>query len=221
MTNEPFVRDKLLFRIIKARQLGLPIHGKHDESFFVANHGVNNFAYFLDEYVSQAEKDYDSGADKNKCWLSRDFEPRDNLGDRLETEFNCREFSANEKFTAVEYFEYDFTQALKFARTYLNLAETSFQNGREFYLRKAFELSQRARKDITRASRIAPELCSSYGVPNMAQELSDFMTGYRDVVEFPCTFQLVRSLREAVAKEKYEEAAVIQKHLDKIQQGID
>lgn len=141
-----------------------------------------------------------------------DEEPTDDLGDRIEQEFNERDgkLSGKEIALAYTYFTEDYQKSQNAAVEHFKRAQT------EKDLLKAFELTRRAAKDIVRIKKLIPESRGTVnGIPyeNIINLLRGFRRELHIAIEFPnCHKQvspLYQKMQYAVKREDYETAAVL------------
>jgi hypothetical protein len=165
--------------------------------------------------------------------FERGIEPVDRLGDMIEQEFNERAgiLQSHETELARDYFEKDVGYSCNAVTVYLMQAEEKYlpctEDEREYFLRKAGEFYNRAKKDIERAERICPGInpqpIGTHKFPSFEiffQHLSDQI---HIMWEFPLSWKelvpLNLAYRMALSEENYELADNLMQRINAVIEG--
>jgi len=154
----------------------------------------------------------------NKLYKSE--EPNDDIGDRIEQEFNerCGDLRIEETSLALDYFSEDYERAQNSAVKNFERAQRIKPTSREHgeYLRKALNLTMRATRDVEMLRRLDQDVNlimpqTDYDI--IFEALKSFRNELYFALEFPNCYKeiipLHLQMNEAVGREDYETAAIL------------
>lgn len=214
--------DDLLFPIVEAKLAGFSIDdGFQSQTEYEQELGKEGLKELLIRF-GVSKKIYSLFRPNQNFlglqWKQTDAQPKNDLGDRLEQEFNKRPLTFREQKISFLYFHDDFERSMLHAHNYLDLAERHAEQEQvqNKFLEQAYACSERATKDLQIARRIVP-MIQKYGIAMVFEglyaeqeaQLRDIKARLYDVLENPMTFGLRRQLKIAVQNEQYETASTI------------
>jgi len=168
------------------------------------------------------------GSSYNRRPYTLSDDPGDDFGDRIEEEYNERfgVINDHEKQIAWNYFSSDYMRCQNSAVRYLNRAKGFDIEGHDYRqcIRRAWNLTIRAAKDMHRAKRIcSPE--KTFVLPEQTYErIHNALVSFRQklyfVMEFPeigdKIYNYYEQMKDKIEEEDYEAAGEIKRTIEKI-----